>query len=89
MLDPGAAIAHNMPVARSCALFELQVERWRSLDRGRGDPRFGRGERHADRAVQRHAPEPHRPARADAVEFLEGVQDGLPLGNSLRRQKAL
>jgi AhpD family alkylhydroperoxidase len=37
MLDPGAAIAHNMPVARSCALFELQVERWRGLDRGLKD----------------------------------------------------
>ena len=31
MLDPGAAIAHNMPVTRSYALFELQVERWRGL----------------------------------------------------------
>src|SRR5260221_7983254 len=37
MLDPGAAIAHNMPVGRSIALFELQVERWRRLDRGLKD----------------------------------------------------
>jgi AhpD family alkylhydroperoxidase len=37
VLDPGAAIAHNMPVARSYALFELQVERWRGLDRGLKD----------------------------------------------------
>lgn len=37
MLDPGAAIAHNMPVGRSLALFELQVERWRTLDRGLKD----------------------------------------------------
>jgi AhpD family alkylhydroperoxidase len=33
MLDPAAAIAQNMPVARSLALFELQIERWRRLDR--------------------------------------------------------
>jgi len=33
MLDPGAAIGHNMAVARSYGLFELQVERWRRLDR--------------------------------------------------------
>jgi alkylhydroperoxidase family enzyme len=32
MPDPGAAIGHNMQVARSCALFELQVERWRKVD---------------------------------------------------------
>jgi hypothetical protein len=32
MLDPGAAVGHNMQVARSYALFELQVERWRALD---------------------------------------------------------
>jgi alkylhydroperoxidase family enzyme len=37
MLDPGAAIAHNVPVGRSYALFELQVERWRRLDRGLKD----------------------------------------------------
>ena len=34
MLDPGAALAHNMPVGRSYALFELMVERWHGLDRG-------------------------------------------------------
>ncbi len=33
MVDPGAAIGHNMAVARSYGLFELQVERWRRLDR--------------------------------------------------------
>jgi alkylhydroperoxidase family enzyme len=37
MLDPGAAVAHNMKVARSYALFELGVERWRALDRGLKD----------------------------------------------------
>jgi AhpD family alkylhydroperoxidase len=37
MLDPGAALAHNMTVGRSYALFELGVERWRSLDRGLKD----------------------------------------------------
>jgi len=37
MLDPGAAIAHNMTVGRSYALFELGVERWRALDRGLKD----------------------------------------------------
>ena len=37
MLDPGAALAHNMAVGRSYAIFELQVERWRSLDRGLKD----------------------------------------------------
>jgi alkylhydroperoxidase family enzyme len=37
MLDPGAAIAHNMAVGRSYALFELGVERWRALDRGLKD----------------------------------------------------
>lgn len=37
MLNPGAAIAHNMPVGRSYALFELQVERWRKLERGLKD----------------------------------------------------
>jgi alkylhydroperoxidase family enzyme len=37
MIDPGAAIAHNMPVGRSYALFELGVERWRALDHGLKD----------------------------------------------------
>ena len=37
MPDPGAALAHNMTVGRSYALFELGVERWRSLDRGLKD----------------------------------------------------
>jgi alkylhydroperoxidase family enzyme len=37
MLDPGAAVGHNMQVARSYALFELQVERWHSLDTGLKD----------------------------------------------------
>jgi len=37
MLDPGAAMAHNMKVGRSYALFELGVERWRTLDRGLKD----------------------------------------------------
>jgi alkylhydroperoxidase family enzyme len=37
MPDPGAAVGHNMRVARSYALFELQVERWRSLDHGLKD----------------------------------------------------
>jgi len=33
MLDPGAAIGHNMQVGRSYAIFEMQVDRWRQLDR--------------------------------------------------------
>ena len=37
MLDPGAAIGHNMQVGRSYAIFEAQVERWRQLDRGLKD----------------------------------------------------
>jgi AhpD family alkylhydroperoxidase len=37
MPDPFAAVAHNWPVARSYALFEYQVERWRALDRGLKD----------------------------------------------------
>jgi len=37
ILDQGAAIAHNVPVGRSYALFELQAERWRKLDRGLKD----------------------------------------------------
>ena len=31
--DSGAAIGHNMQVGRSYAIFEMQVERWRQLDR--------------------------------------------------------
>jgi alkylhydroperoxidase family enzyme len=37
MLDPGAAIGHNMQVGRSYAIFEMQVERWHQLDRGLKD----------------------------------------------------
>jgi len=37
MLDPGAAIGHNMQVGRSYAIFELQMERWHTLDRGLKD----------------------------------------------------
>ena len=37
MPDPGAALGHNMKVARSYALFELGVERWRTLDLGLKD----------------------------------------------------
>jgi alkylhydroperoxidase family enzyme len=37
MPDPLAAVAHNWPVARSYGLFELQVQRWRSLDHGLKD----------------------------------------------------
>ena len=37
MVDPGAAIAHNMKVGRSYALFELGVERWRALGHGLKD----------------------------------------------------
>ena len=37
MLDPGAAIGHNMAVGRSYAIFELQVQRWRQLDHGLKD----------------------------------------------------
>ena len=33
VVDPGAALAHNMPVTRSYALFELQAQRWRGVDR--------------------------------------------------------
>jgi alkylhydroperoxidase family enzyme len=32
VVDPGAALAHNMPVTRSYALFEFQVQRWRGVD---------------------------------------------------------
>ena len=35
----------------------------------------------------RHAPETHRPARANAVKCLERIQGGLPLGNCPRRQR--
>ncbi|HEV8278412.1 MAG TPA: carboxymuconolactone decarboxylase family protein [Streptosporangiaceae bacterium] len=37
MLDPGAAIGHNMQVGRSYAIFEMQAERWHTLDRGLKD----------------------------------------------------
>lgn len=37
MLDPGAALGHNMQVGRSYAIFELQVERWRQLGQGLKD----------------------------------------------------
>jgi alkylhydroperoxidase family enzyme len=37
MLDPAAAVGHNMQVARTYAIMELQVERWRSLDTGLKD----------------------------------------------------
>ena len=37
MVDPAAALGHNMPVGRSYAIFELQVERWHQLDRGLKD----------------------------------------------------
>jgi alkylhydroperoxidase family enzyme len=33
VLDPVAAVAHNAPVGLAYGLFELQVERWRRLDR--------------------------------------------------------
>jgi alkylhydroperoxidase family enzyme len=36
-LDPFAAVGHNMQVARAYAVFELQVERWHSLDTGLKD----------------------------------------------------
>ncbi len=48
-----------------------------------GDPGFGGDERHTDHAAQRHPPVPHGSARPDAVEVLESVQGGLPLGNGL------
>jgi alkylhydroperoxidase family enzyme len=32
-LEPLAAMGHNMPVARADAIFELQIQRWRKLDR--------------------------------------------------------
>ena len=37
MPDPVTAMAHNVKVGRSYALFELGVERWRTLDRGLKD----------------------------------------------------
>jgi AhpD family alkylhydroperoxidase len=37
MLDPGTAVAHNVPVARTYALLELQAERWRTLGPGLKD----------------------------------------------------
>jgi AhpD family alkylhydroperoxidase len=37
MLDSVAVMGHNMKVGRSYALFELGVERWRTLDRGLKD----------------------------------------------------
>jgi AhpD family alkylhydroperoxidase len=37
MVDPAAAMGHNMQVGRSYAIFELQVERWHQLDRGLKD----------------------------------------------------
>lgn len=37
MVDPVAAVGHNMKVGRSYALFELGVERWHALDHGLKD----------------------------------------------------
>jgi alkylhydroperoxidase family enzyme len=37
MLDPVAAIGHNVQVGRAYGLFELMVERWRSVDHGLKD----------------------------------------------------
>jgi alkylhydroperoxidase family enzyme len=37
MPDPAAAVAHNQKVSRSYLLFEYQVQRWRTLDRGLKD----------------------------------------------------
>ena len=37
VLDPVAAVAHNSRVGLAYGLFELQVERWRKLDRGLKD----------------------------------------------------
>ena len=37
VLDPVAAVAHNARVGLAYGLFELQVERWRTLDRGLKD----------------------------------------------------
>src|SRR5262249_56310415 len=37
VLDPAAALAHNLRVGWSYSLFELQVERWKRLDPGLKD----------------------------------------------------
>jgi AhpD family alkylhydroperoxidase len=37
MLDPGAAIGHNMAVGRAYGIFEMLVQRWHGLDRGLKD----------------------------------------------------
>ena len=37
VLDPVAALAHNRQVGLAYGLFELQVERWRTLDQGLKD----------------------------------------------------
>jgi alkylhydroperoxidase family enzyme len=37
VLDPAAALGHNVRVGWSYGLFELQVERWKRLDRGLKD----------------------------------------------------
>jgi alkylhydroperoxidase family enzyme len=37
VLDPVAAVGHNTQVGLAYGLFELQVERWRTLDRGLKD----------------------------------------------------
>jgi alkylhydroperoxidase family enzyme len=37
MPDPAAAVAHNRQVGRSYVLFEFQVQRWRSVNRGLKD----------------------------------------------------
>jgi len=37
VLDPVAAVGHNTQVGLAYGLFELQVERWRKLDRGLKD----------------------------------------------------
>jgi alkylhydroperoxidase family enzyme len=37
VLDPVAAVAHNRQVGLAYGIFELQVERWRTLDRGLKD----------------------------------------------------
>jgi len=37
MPDPAAAVAHNQKVGFSYSLFEFQVQRWRSVDRGLKD----------------------------------------------------
>lgn len=37
VLDPMAALGHNVPVGRAYGIFELQVERWHALDQGLKD----------------------------------------------------